>query len=120
MQISEEFSDEMHKLFTAHSSVIMNDTTIKAGALINRCVLDKEIEIGAAAQVGVGDDNPPNQLEPANLNTGITIVGKWVRIPAGAIIGRNCRIDPSVTPDDFERMEIPSGGAVSRGKRRSE
>lgn len=102
------------------NSVIMNDTTIKAGVLIDRCVLDKEIEIGAAAQVGVGDDNPPNQLEPTNLNTGITIVGKRARVPAGATIGRNCRIDPGIIPDDFERMEIPSGGVVSRGKRRSE
>jgi len=31
------------------------------------CVLDKEIEIGAGAQVGAGDDNTPNQLEPANI-----------------------------------------------------
>jgi hypothetical protein len=54
------------------------------------------------------------QLEPANLNTGITIVGKRARIPAGATIGRNCRIDSSVTPDNFERMEIPSGGAITR------
>ena len=67
-----------------------------------------------AAQVGVGDNNTPNQLEPANLNTGITIVGKRAHIPAGATIGRNWRIDSSVTPDDFERMEIPSGGVITR------
>jgi glucose-1-phosphate adenylyltransferase len=93
-------------------SVIMNDTTIKAGALIDRCVLDKEIEIGADAQVGVGDDNTPNQLEPANINTGITIVGKRAHIPPGTTVGRNCRIDPDVTPVDFEQLHIPSGGAV--------
>jgi glucose-1-phosphate adenylyltransferase len=96
-------------------SVVMSDTTIKAGALIDRCVLDKQIEIGADAQVGVGDDNTPNQLEPANLNTGITIVGKRARIPAGATIGRNCRIDPNVTPDDFEQLHILSGAVVARG-----
>lgn len=95
-------------------SVVMSDTTIKAGALIDRCVLDKEIEIGADAQVGVGDDNTPNQLEPANLNTGITIVGKRACIPAGATIGRNCRIDLNVTPDDFEQLHILSGAVVAR------
>jgi glucose-1-phosphate adenylyltransferase len=94
-------------------SVIMNDTTIRADALVDRCILDKEIEIGAGAQVGVGDDNTPNQLEPANLDVGITIFGKRARIPAGATIGRNCRIDPNVTPDDFERTEIPSGGTIT-------
>ena len=95
-------------------SVIMNDTTVKAGALVNCCVLDKEIEIGADAQVGVGDDNTPNELEPANLDTGITIAGKRARVPAGATIGRNCRIDSNVTPDDFERLDIPSGALVAR------
>ena len=64
--------------------------------------------------MGVGEDNTPNQLEPANLNTGITIVGKRARIPAGTIVGRNCRIDSNVTPDDFERMEIRSGGTINR------
>jgi len=95
-------------------SVIMNDTTVKAGALVNCCVLDKEIEIGADAQVGVGDDNTPNELEPANLDTGITIAGKRARVPARATLGRNCRIDPNVTPDDFERLDIPSGALVAR------
>lgn len=95
-------------------SVVMSDTTIKAGALIDRCVLDKEIEIGADAQVGVGDDNTPSQLEPANLNTGITVVGKRACIPAGATIGRNCRIDLNVTPDDFEQLHILSGAVVAR------
>ncbi len=94
-------------------SVIMNDTTIQAGAVIDRCVLDKEIEIGADAQVGVGDDLTPNQLEPSNLNTGVTIIGKRARVPAGAIIGRNCRIDSDVTVDTFRQLEIPSGATVS-------
>jgi glucose-1-phosphate adenylyltransferase len=95
-------------------SVIMNDTIIRAGAVVDRCVLDKEIEIGARAQVGVGDDSTPNQLEPANINTGITIVGKRARIPASASIGRNCRIDPNTTGDDYDQLEVPSGGTISK------
>ncbi len=95
-------------------SVIMNDTVIRSGAVVNRCVLDKEIEVGANAQLGAGKDDTPNKLEPANLNTGITIVGKRARIPAGAIIGRNCRIDPSTTPDDYESIVVPSGETISK------
>ncbi len=72
------------------------------------------IEIGSKAQVGVGNDNTPNQLEPANINTGITIVGKRASIPAGAVIGRNCRIDPNTTQDDYDQMEVLSGGTISR------
>lgn len=94
-------------------SVIMNDTVIRSGALVDRCVLDKEIEVGAGAQVGVGDVNTPNELEPANINTGITIVGKRAHIPDGAMIGRNCRIDPGTTKEDYDQLEVPSGGTIS-------
>jgi glucose-1-phosphate adenylyltransferase len=95
-------------------SVIMNDTIIRAGAVIDRCVLDKEIEIGAGTQVGAGDDMTPNLLEPGNINTGITIVGKRARVPAGAIIGRNCRIDANTTPKDYDQQQVPSGATISQ------
>lgn len=95
-------------------SVIMNDTVIRSGAQVSCCILDKEIEVGANAQLGVGKDDTPNRLEPDKLNTGITIVGKRARIPAGAVIGRNCRIDPNTTEDDYEPGEVPSGETVSK------
>ncbi len=94
-------------------SVIMNDTVIREGASVDKCVLDKEIEIGRGAQVGCGDDNTPNQLEPANLDTGITIVGKRARIPADAIVGRNCRIDPGTGAEDYDDLVVPSGGTIT-------
>ena len=97
-------------------SVIMDDTIIRAGALIDRCVLDKDIEIGAGTQVGVGEDMTPNLLEPANINNGITIVGKSACVPAGAIIGRNCRIDANTTPRDYEQLQVPSGATISPRK----
>ena len=95
-------------------SVIMNDTFVGPGAVVGRCVLDKEIVLGAGVQIGVGDDHTPNQLEPAYLNTGITIAGKRARVPAGAVIGCNCRIDSDPTEEDYDQLEIPSGGTVSR------
>jgi len=98
---------------TVRDSVIMNDTVIRAGATITCCVLDKSIEVGENAQLGVGKDNTPNSLEPANINTGITIVGKRAEIPAGARIGRNCRIDPATCPSDYDSLEVPSGGTIS-------
>jgi glucose-1-phosphate adenylyltransferase len=95
-------------------SVVMNDTVIRAGAVVDRCILDKEIEIGAGAQVGVGDKMTPNLLEPANLNTGITIVGKQAHVPPGAIIGRNCRIDANTMLTDYDQLLVPSGETVSQ------
>jgi glucose-1-phosphate adenylyltransferase len=95
-------------------SVIMNETVIRAGAMVDRCVLDKEIEIGPGAKVGAGDDNTPNELEPTNIDTGITIVGKRAHVPEGAVIGRNCRIDAGVTPDAFDSLQVPSGGTIGQ------
>jgi glucose-1-phosphate adenylyltransferase len=95
-------------------SVIMNDTVIRSGAQVSCCVLDKEIEVGANACLGEGDEDTPNQDEPANIHTGITIAGKRAHIPAGAIIGRNCRIDPDTTPDDYEKIEVPTGGTIRK------
>jgi glucose-1-phosphate adenylyltransferase len=95
-------------------SVIMNDVVVHSGAKISRCILDKEIDVGAEACLGAGDDNAPNKQEPSNIYTGITIVGKRARIPAGAVIGRNCRIDPSTTPEDYESIEVPSGATISK------
>lgn len=95
-------------------SIIMNDTVIRTGAEVTRCILDKEIEVGANACLGAGKDDTPNKLEPANINTGITIAGKRAHIPANAIIGRNCRIDPGTTPEDYDSLEIPSGGTISK------
>jgi glucose-1-phosphate adenylyltransferase len=95
-------------------SIIMNDTVIRAGARVDCCIMDKQSEIGPNAEVGCGDDKTPNRLEPKNLESGITIVGKAARIPAGIRIGRNCRIDSRVRESDFPR-EVPSGESVRQG-----
>jgi glucose-1-phosphate adenylyltransferase len=93
-------------------SIVMHDTIIRAGAQVHRSILDKQVDIGAGAQVGAGDDNKPNESEPGKLHTGITIVGKRAQVPAGAILGRNCRINPHVTLDDFHQLEISSGMTI--------
>jgi glucose-1-phosphate adenylyltransferase len=94
-------------------SVIMNSSIIRSGAQVSCCVLDKEVEVGANACLGAGEDNTPNKQEPANIHTGITIVGKRAQIPAGVVIGRNCRIDPATTPDDYSSSEVASGETIS-------
>ena len=93
-------------------SVIMNDTVIRAGAEVDRCVMDKGVIVGAGAHVGTGDDNAPNASEPDRIYTGITIVGKGAHIAANAVLGRNCRVDAGVRPEDFTKLELPSGTTI--------
>jgi glucose-1-phosphate adenylyltransferase len=96
-------------------SVIMFDTVIRAGAVVDRAILDKEVSVGPNAVVGTGTDyDTPNTDEPERLNTGITVVGKRAVIPAAARVGRNVRIAESVRPSDFRSRRVPSGGSVEQ------
>jgi glucose-1-phosphate adenylyltransferase len=94
-------------------SVIMFDTHIRAGAVVDRAIVDKEVNIGPNAIVGTGNDfDTANKDEPERLNTGITVVGKRAVIPASARIGRNVRIAGDVRPADFKSKRVPSGSSV--------
>jgi len=95
-------------------SIVMFDTVVGEGAHVDRAILDKDCVVGAGSLIGDGDDLRPNRDEPERLFAGITLVGKRARIPAGVVIGRNCRIDPSVVEDDFgSQRTIRSGETVA-------
>jgi glucose-1-phosphate adenylyltransferase len=100
-------------------SVIMFDCVIRAGAVVDHAILDKEVSVGPNAVVGMGTDfDTPNVAEPERLTTGITVVGKRAVIPASARIGRNVRIAGSVRPSDFRSKRVPSGGSIERRTRK--
>ena len=93
----------------------MFDTVIRAGAVVDRAIIDKEVSIGPNAVVGMGTDyDTPNRQEPGRLNTGITVVGKRAVIPAGVRLGRNVKVNEDVRPADFGgQAHVPSAAARS-------
>ena len=95
-------------------SIVMFDTVIRAGAVVDRAIIDKEASIGPNAIIGMGNDfDTANRQEPGRLNTGITVVGKRAVIPAGVRLGRNVKVNEDVRPSDFGgRRTIASGGTV--------
>jgi glucose-1-phosphate adenylyltransferase len=95
-------------------SIVMFDTVIRAGAVVDRAIIDKEVSVGPNAVVGMGSDyDTPNRQEPGRLNTGITVIGKRAVIPAGVRLGRNVKINEAVRPGDYGgRRTVPSGGTV--------
>jgi len=95
-------------------SIVMFDCVIRAGSVIDRAILDKEVVVGQGSMVGFGPDDTPNRQEPTRLNTGITVVGKRSIIPRGARIGRNVRIGESVRSVDFRTRIVRSGASVDR------
>ena len=97
-----------------YDSIVFDDTTIGKGAVIDRCIIDKQVVVGSGSHLGYGDDLTPNQEETQHLTTGITLVGKRARIPENTTIGRNCKIDPRAEKSDFKSDPIPSGSSVRR------
>lgn len=94
-------------------SIIMTDSVIGPNAVVDRCIIDKQVHVGAGAYLGWGEGEVPNWLEPTRLNTGITLVGRNARIPEGARIGRNVLVAPEVKETDFPGLEIATGETVS-------
>jgi glucose-1-phosphate adenylyltransferase len=99
-------------------SVILLDTEIGPGAVVDTAIVDKFVHVEARAVVGSGDDmKVPNADEPERLRTGITVVGERARIPADVRLGRNCLVEPRAEAADFAAfpgLAVPSGASVRR------
>ena len=93
-------------------SIIMNDSTIGQGSLVDYSILDKEVLIEAGCHIGFGDDFTPNHRHPELSKRGISIIGKRATIPLGTKMGRNCVIGCGVSEDDFSVSKIQSGQTI--------
>jgi len=94
-------------------SIVMFDTEIRSGAIVDRAILDKEVVVGKGAVVGDGPDNDtPNRQEPSRLNTGITVVGKQSVVPRGVRLGRNVKVGDKVKASDYSGRVVRTGGSV--------
>ena len=101
-------------------SIIMFDSVIRAGAVVDRAILDKEVTIGPSAVIGEGTDlTIPNRQEPARLFTGITVIGKRSVVPRGIRVGRNVKIGGDVRASDFVSRVVRSGSTVERREPRA-
>jgi glucose-1-phosphate adenylyltransferase len=98
---------------TIRDSIILNDTWIGPGAVVDRCIIDEGARIEGGALLGEGQDNTPNQETPEWLNTGLTMVGMRSHIPAGVRVGRNVIIRPRTSQEAFSyNKEVMSGATV--------
>ncbi|MFW5865418.1 MAG: glucose-1-phosphate adenylyltransferase, partial [Candidatus Izemoplasmataceae bacterium] len=82
----------IHPGAVVKDSVILNDTEIMPGAVIERAIIDKNVKVDFNAKIGFGDDYSPNKERPEVLSSGINVIAKGTHIPENTIIERNCRI----------------------------
>jgi len=93
------------------NSVIFEDCVLEEGAKVDLAILDKRVLVGKGAVVGQGDNlTEVNKAYPKHLYTGISLVGKEARIPAGVSIGRNCIVNYSYDKSDFNGKNFLSDG----------
>jgi glucose-1-phosphate adenylyltransferase len=92
-------------------SILMTDTVVRAGAVVDRCIVDKQVTVGRGAHLGWGKDYSINTL--GSLTTGVTLVGKNATLPPGLRVGRNCVLVSDLRESDFAAETIPSGATVS-------
>ena len=104
---------------SVRDSIILFDSVIRTGAVVDRAILDKEVSVGPGAIVGEGTDfDVVNRREPGRLHTGITVVGKRAVIPRGVRIGRNVLIGEGARAADFLSRTVKSGSTVERLRER--
>jgi glucose-1-phosphate adenylyltransferase len=80
-------------------SIILTDTYIEAGAIVERTIIDKIAVIGHNAHVG-------SVQEVGDL--GITCVGKNTHVPAGYTVGRSVILGVDLRLEDFTQFEDKS------------
>lgn len=96
---------------TVINAVIFDDVVIEEKAVVDLAILDKRVRVEAGAVVGHGDNlTLANQQFPKHLYTGISLIGKEARIPAGTCIGRNCIVNFGYSDDTFSGQKVLADG----------
>ncbi len=100
------------------NSILFHDCTIGAGAEVYNAIVDKGCVVGARAKVGLGDAGVANELQPAYLDFGVTLIGKRTIIPAGVRIGTNCLVSGTIDDGIIPKRNLPDGGYFVAGEMR--
>jgi len=89
------------------NSVVMANTCVgEEHSVVDRCILDEEVNIGKFCYIGLGTSLVPGDWD-------ITVLGRGVTVPHSTAIGRNCKVLSNIGPADFVTHAIPPGTMVS-------
>ena len=95
-------------------SVIMHDSLIGAGSILDKVIIDKQVRLGTGCEIGFGEGKIANRAFSAHLQEGLTIIGKKAEVPDGSMIGKNCIIFPEVVSRDFSTRHIADGETIGQ------
>ena len=68
---------------------------------MERAILDKDVVVGENVHIGVDLDRAPYRRSSDGSHSGVTLIGRNTRLPAGLRIGRDCVVCNDLAIDDF-------------------
>ena len=89
-------------------SIIMKETKIGVGCIIDRSVIAENVTVGDHVETNIGEDIP-NKLKPKVYSFSLTTIGGGSVIPANVKIGKNTAISGETTPEDYPDGVLESG-----------
>lgn len=92
-------------------SIILHNVVVGEKSHVNYSILDKDTRIGNNCRIGEGD-SIANKEAPHILSCGITVFGKYAKLPDGCTVGKNCLIYPVVEDGDYSGQRIESGETI--------
>jgi glucose-1-phosphate adenylyltransferase len=94
------------------NSVLWDGVVVEEGAVVDGIICDKRCVIGKGARLGVDVGSlSVNDEIPHSLQSGVSVLGMDVRVPAGGTIGKNCVIYPKLE-SEFLTEPVSSGRTV--------
>jgi glucose-1-phosphate adenylyltransferase len=103
---------------TVENSILFHDCRVEPGAVVRNVIMDKGVVVGPRAAIGVGHAAVANDLQPAYLDFGVTLVGKRTVIPAGVTIGGNCLVSGTLDGGLIPKRDLPDGRSFVAGETR--
>jgi glucose-1-phosphate adenylyltransferase len=89
------------------NSVLMLDVFVDYHSVVDKCIVDEQVNIGRFCYVGFGNKTILGEDD-------ITVLDNGVVVPPHIAIGQGSKVLPHVGPSDFAASAIPSGSIVSR------
>ncbi len=95
-------------LFRSRDSIIMNQTQIGNGCVIEKAIIDEFTKIGDNVQLGTIPEKE-NDTRPDIYNSGLVTIGEKTTVPANVKVGKNAVVFGETVEKDYENGVLDSG-----------
>ena len=89
-------------------SIIMNQTEIGSGCVIEKAIIDEFTKIGDNTQLGT-ISGKENDTRPDIYNSGLVTIGEKTIVPANVKVGKNAVVFGETVVGDYENGVLDSG-----------